>query len=68
MSAPILDSIRATDTKFQETKPQDLKGQHSKSKDDNAEKKNTSDLESVDRFDTQTLSDAFSGCNLWDSL
>lgn len=52
MSAPILDLIKAADTRLQEGKPQDLKAQDSKSKDDNPEKKNASDSESVDRFDT----------------
>lgn len=52
MSAPVLDIVKAMDTKLQDTKPQDLKEQDSRSKDDNAEKKNASDSESVDRFDT----------------
>ena len=68
MSAPVLDNLKAMDTKLQETKPQDLKAQDSKSKDDNAEKTNASDSESVDRFDTQNLTGAFSGCNIWDSF
>ncbi len=68
MSAPILDYVKAMDTKLQQTKPQDLKAPDSKSKDDNAEKKNASDSESVDRFGTQNLSSAFSGCNFWDSF
>lgn len=59
MSAPILDIVKATDTKFQETKPQDLNAQASKSQDDNAEKKNGSDSETVDRFDTQNLFECF---------
>lgn len=67
MSAPLLDIVKAADTKLQETKPQDLKARDSKSKDDNAEKENASNLES-DRFDTQNLLSAFSGCNLWDSF
>lgn len=62
MSAPILDIINAADTRLQETRPQDLKAQDSKSKDDSAEKKNASDTETVDRFDTQNLLSAFSGC------
>lgn len=51
MSAPILDNAKATDTKLKQAKPQDLKAQDSKSKDDSAEKKNVSELETVDRFD-----------------
>lgn len=67
MSAPILDSLKAMDTKLQETKSQDGKA-HSKSKDDNPEKKRASDLESVDRFDREKLSCGFSGFNPWDTL
>lgn len=40
------------DTKLEETKPQDLKAPENESQDDNAEKKNASDLDTVDRFDT----------------
>lgn len=68
MSAPILDNVKATNTKLQQSKPQDLKTQDSKSKDDNAEKENASDSGSVDRFDTQNLLSAISGCNFWDSF
>ncbi|XP_037603973.1 acetyl-CoA carboxylase 1 isoform X5 [Sebastes umbrosus] len=50
MSAPILDFIKAADTRLQEKKPRDLKAQDSKSKDDNPEKKNASDSESDDRM------------------
>lgn len=50
MSAPILDSLKAMDTKLQETKSQDCNAQN-RSKDDSPEKKKASDLESVDRFD-----------------
>lgn len=52
MSAPILDIVKAADTKLVETKAQD-RNAHSKAKDDNAEKTNAPDSESVDRFDTQ---------------
>lgn len=68
MSAPILDIVKATDTRLQETKRQDLNTQDSKSEDDSAEKKNAPDSESVDRFDTQNLLCAFNGCNHWDSF
>lgn len=54
MSTPILDSLKAMDTKLQETKSQDGNA-HSKSKDDNPEKKKASDLKSVDRFDREKL-------------
>lgn len=50
MSAPILDSLKAMDTKLQETKSQVCNAQ-SRPKDDSPEKKKASDLESVDRFD-----------------
>lgn len=55
MSAPILDIVKAADTKLEETKAQDLNAQQSKAKDDNAEKTNAPNSESVDRFDTQNL-------------
>lgn len=67
MSAPILDSLKAMDTKLQETKSQDGNA-HSKSKDDNPEKKKASDLESVDRFDGEKLFCGFSGFNPWDTF
>lgn len=50
MSAPILDSLKAMDTKLQETKSQVCNAQ-SRPTDDSPEKKKASDLESVDRFD-----------------
>lgn len=68
MSTPILDIVKATDTKLQATKTQDLKAQDSKPKDDSAEKKNASDSDSVDRFGTQNLSSVLIGCNFWDSF
>lgn len=69
MSAPILDFIKAADTRLQEKKPRDLKAQDSKSKDDNPEKKNASDSESDDRFDTQKTSWVLSaGGNFWDGF
>lgn len=51
------------DTKLEETKPQDPKAPKKESQDDNAEKKNASDLDTVDRFDTQNLSSAYMSCN-----
>lgn len=54
MSAPILDTLKAMDTRLQETKSQHGNA-HSKSKDANPEKKKASDLESVDRFDREKL-------------
>lgn len=68
MSAPVLDNLKAPDTKLQETKSQELNTQDNKSKGDNPEKKNTSDLESVDRFDRENLLCAISGYTFWDSL
>lgn len=65
MSAPILDIVKATDTK---TKPQDLKAQDSKSKDDNAEKKNVSESETEDRFDSKPLKCFQNRCIFWDGL
>lgn len=65
MSAPFLDNIKAMDTKLQQTKSKDLKAQDNKSKDDSDEKKNDSDLESVDRFDTQNLLSAFISPIFW---
>lgn len=67
MSAPVLDSLKAVDTRLQETKSQD-RNAHSKSKDDNPEKKKAPDLESVDRFDRENLFCGFNGYNLWDSF
>ena len=56
MSAPILDIVKAMDSRLLETIPQDLNEQDSKTKDgDNAEKKNAPDSDSVDRFDTRSL-------------
>lgn len=54
MSAPILDTLKAMDTRLQETKSQHGNA-HSKSKDANPAKKKASDLESVDRFDREKL-------------
>lgn len=67
MSAPILDSLKAMDTKLQATKSQDGNA-HSKSKDDNPEKTKASDLESVDRFDREKLFSGFDGFNPWDNF
>lgn len=67
MSAPILDSLKAMDTKLQETKSQD-RNAHSRSKDDSPEKKKASDLESVDRLERKKTSCGFNGSNLWDSF
>lgn len=50
MSAPILDSLKAMDTKLQETKSQDGNA-HIRSKDDSPTKKKASDLESVERLE-----------------
>lgn len=50
-AAPVLGNVNATKTKLQQTKPQHLNKY--------AEKENASDLDSVDRFDTQNLSSAF---------
>lgn len=50
MSAPILDSLKAMDTKLQETKSQDGNA-HVRSKDDSPKKKKASDLESVERLE-----------------
>lgn len=54
-SAPIPGRKKTKDSKLRKTKPLDLIAQDNESKDDNAEKKITSDLESADRFDTQNL-------------
>ena len=54
-SAPIVDIVKAMETKLEETKPQDLKAQDSKSKDDDAEGNKASESETVERFDTQNL-------------
>lgn len=62
MSAPILDSLKSVDNILQETKSQDGNA-HSKTKDDNPEKKKASDLESVDRFDRENLFYGFNGFN-----
>lgn len=56
MSAPILDSTKALETKLQENKSQPLKPQGSKPKDDGAVKKNVSESGNLDRFDTQNIS------------
>lgn len=65
MSAPFLDNIKAMDTKLHQSKPKDLKAQANKSKDDSDGKKNDSDLESVDRFDTQNFLSAFISSIFW---
>lgn len=67
MSAPILDSLKAMDTKLQETKSQDGNA-HIRSKDDSPKKKKASDLESVERLERKKTSCGFSGSNLWDSF
>lgn len=68
MSPSVLEHVKATDTKLKGTKPQDPKAAASESQEDNAEKKNASDLESVDRFDTQNLLSAHTRCNFWDAF
>ncbi|RVE63621.1 hypothetical protein OJAV_G00138120 [Oryzias javanicus] len=50
MSAPVPGRKKAKDSKLRKTKPLDLIAQDNESKDDNAEKKITSDLESTDRM------------------
>lgn len=68
MSAPFPDNKRAKDSKLGETELHKLKTPDSESKDDNAEKKNASDLESVDRFDTLNLLSVYYGWSFWDVL
>lgn len=61
MPTPVPDKVKSLLSNLQNPEAQDFK-----TLDDNAEKKNTLDGESMNRFDAQNLFFGFCGCNFWE--
>lgn len=64
MPTPVPDKVKSLLSNLENPEAQDFKTLATQ--DDNAEKKNTLDGESMNRFDEQNLFFGFCGCNFWE--